>query len=106
MKMMMGDYKSLFHDTPPGLKDARESLEQLIEEVKTTYKIPTSKIVLAGFSQGSMLSVDVALHLKENPAAVAVFSGVGISQETWALAGPNRKGMKVFQCHGTQVNDC
>jgi hypothetical protein len=41
--------------------------------------------------------------LSEPPAALGVFSGVGVSQETWKLAGPNRKGLKVFQVHGTQV---
>src|SRR5690606_13976484 len=92
MKVMMGDFKSVFLDHPPGLAKARECLINLVKDLKTKYMIPTSRILLSGFSQGtqviarlfmgicvgSMLSLDVALHLEENPAGVGIFSGVGI----------------------------
>ncbi len=48
-----------------------------------------------------MLSFDVALHLEDTPAAVCLFSGVGINQAEWSTMISRRKGMKVFQSHGT-----
>ena len=44
-----------------------------------------AKVVVGGFSQGSMLAMDVALSLPENCAGVAAFSSFPIVVEQWAL---------------------
>ncbi len=52
MKMMMGDFKSVFSDIPPGLDVARAHMLQLIKELECKFTIPITKMVLCGFSQG------------------------------------------------------
>jgi len=56
---------------PASLAASRESLLHFIDEVKTRY--PTTKLVLAGFSQGAMMALDVGL--RSDAAAIVVMSG-------------------------------
>jgi phospholipase/carboxylesterase len=49
-------------EVPEGLAPARRNLMALIDEVSRSSGLPTSKIVLGGFSQGAMLAVDVSLR--------------------------------------------
>jgi len=102
LKVMSGNLKDVFTVPPPGLADSRALILKLVEELKDYNNVSTSKIVLCGFSQGSMLATDVALHLPESPAGLVVFSGVILAQEEWVAHAPARKGLKVFQSHGQQ----
>lgn len=89
-----------FH-TPPGLDEARKRMVGLIDALKAQYSLPTKRIVIGGFSQGAMLTTDVALHLPEPPAALLVLSGTYVAEPVWKPLVANRKGLKVLQQHGT-----
>jgi phospholipase/carboxylesterase len=88
---MQGDYESVFHKRPVGIEKARETLIKVIAEVREELKLPMSKFVIGGFSQGAMLSTDVCLHLEENPAYLAVMSGMLVAKEDWEKLAPNKK---------------
>ncbi|PRP78915.1 phospholipase/carboxylesterase [Planoprotostelium fungivorum] len=103
MKVLSGQVDAIFDSDFNGdVQKARATVISLIEEVKKLTGLPTSKIVLAGFSQGAMLMTDVALHLEESPAALVIFSGVLINRSQLRTRASSRKGLKVLQCHGTQ----
>jgi pimeloyl-ACP methyl ester carboxylesterase len=106
---------------PPGLDEARRAVLAMIEQVQRDTNLPLSRFILAGFSQGAMLATDVALHLPESPAALAIFSvrmsshartrrthrartalmhdtipqGVLICEDEWKPLMSKRQGMKV-----------
>lgn len=90
----------MFADVPEGLSKARLALLSLLEETSRQTKLPLSRIVLGGFSQGAMLATDVALRLEEAPAALCIMSGALTSEADWRKRAPARRGLKVLQSHG------
>jgi phospholipase/carboxylesterase len=87
-------------EVPAGLADAREHVVAMLGELDKTLR--PSKLVLGGFSQGSMLSVDVALRTSLPLAGLVVMSGALIAASEWTELAPKRKGLAVLQSHGTR----
>jgi phospholipase/carboxylesterase len=81
---------------PAELADARRTGEQLVAELG----VPWKDLILGGFSQGSMLAVDLALRAPETPRGLIVLSGNLINEKAWRELAPRRKGLKFFQSHG------
>jgi phospholipase/carboxylesterase len=96
---------SQLHDkTPPGIEDATESLAQCIREVLQGLG-DGGKYVLGGFSQGAMLTVNVALSGEvPAPDVLAICSGTLIRQPQWreALLNGRLRRTAVVQSHGRQ----
>jgi phospholipase/carboxylesterase len=101
--MMDGTFRERSrNDRPEGLEDARAMLLRLVDEVRRETGLPTSRIVLGGFSQGSMLTVDVATQLAEAPAGILAWSGTLLNEEEWRDKGARHQGLRVVQSHGRQ----
>jgi len=107
MKWMMaasggGDsLATLIREEPPGLAECRVRLGALVGEARALCgDIPTSQVVLAGFSQGAMTAMDLALQLDEPVAGVTMLSGAPIVVDQWAASLKTKKGLKVFISHG------
>jgi phospholipase/carboxylesterase len=64
-----------------GLSRARPVVDQLIDKLLADHNLPASKLTLAGFSQGTMLSLYAGLQRKEPIAGILGYSGalIGIS---------------------------
>lgn len=88
------DYSEI---TPLGIDFAREKIFQFLKEIN----VPLSDIIFGGFSQGSMLSVDVALRLPEKIKALLVLSGTLLNESIWMEFGKTKAGLPFFQSHGT-----
>jgi len=105
MRLQLGDPEALREyrrKEPEGMAFARARLLQLVSEVLEATALPASKLLLGGFSQGAMLTTDVALRLPEAPAGLVLLSGTLLLEDEWAKLAPGRKGLKVFQGHGRQ----
>lgn len=89
-------------ERPEGMLEARNAMLALIEDVKAQTGLDESRIVLGGFSQGSMLTVDVATRLETSPAGLIAWSGTLLNEDEWRQHGPRHKGLKVVQSHGRQ----
>ena len=85
---------------PEGMAAARKALLALVREVADGTGLPLQRIVLGGFSQGSMLATDVALRLEEAPGALVVLSGTLLTEDVWRQKAAARAGLPVFQSHG------
>ncbi|MBL8919099.1 MAG: phospholipase [Myxococcaceae bacterium] len=85
---------------PDGMPAARRAVHALVNEVMNSAGVPFSKLVLGGFSQGAMISTDVALRLEEAPAGLVVLSGTLLLEELWRTKATARAGLPVFQSHG------
>lgn len=96
------DMLALAANVPEGLKEVRRSLRAALEDILATSGLPMSKVVLGGFSQGSMLATDVAARLEESPAALVLYSGAPIAIDEWTPRLKRRAGLKVVQTHGRQ----
>jgi len=67
-----------------------------------------SRFVIAGFSQGAILSMDVSLHLPRDndsdpsPLNVVCWSGGLMCSQEWEKLVDKRKNIKVIASHGKQ----
>jgi phospholipase/carboxylesterase len=97
-----GRIRDLSQETPKGLAPAREQIVALLKDVEHKLGADPHKTVLGGFSQGAMLSCDVLLHTARPYAGLVQLSGNLLAQPVWGPLMPKRKGLPVFQSHGTQ----
>eukprot|EP01063_Lacrimia_lanifica_P007544 TRINITY_DN14830_c0_g1_i1.p2 TRINITY_DN14830_c0_g1~~TRINITY_DN14830_c0_g1_i1.p2 ORF type:complete len:265 (+),score=89.63 TRINITY_DN14830_c0_g1_i1:56-796(+) len=106
MQMRMGKSDALaplIRKEFEGIPSCRNSGEQLVGAILAACPSLThDRIHLAGFSQGAMTAMDLALHLPTTVGSVAMFSGAPIMVDKWAerLQGPHAQKMKVFISHG------
>lgn len=94
------DWQRLMEEVPEGLQAARGALEALLAELGAGTGLGMERTVLGGFSQGAMLSVDVALRSRVAPAGLCILSGALVARPEWEARAPARKGLPVFQSHG------
>lgn len=99
--LITGEARDLTRDVPEGLAPARAKLIALLEDCEQKLGADPAKTVLGGFSQGAMLSLDVALHTDRPLAGLVLMSGTLLAEDEWIPRMPSRKGLPVFQSHGT-----
>jgi len=92
-----GRPRDLSEGEPEGMAESRRLLQGLIDDLGEDY----ARLIFMGFSQGSMMSVDLALRAPKSPAGVVVLSGTLLDQETLSRLAPARKGLRFFQSHGS-----
>lgn len=97
--MMMGTPRDLSEEYPEGLSAARAQLESHLSAVETEFGVKRGELVLGGFSQGAMLSCDVAIH-GEAPKSLVLLSGALLARDEW-LPAMKDSSLNVFQSHGT-----
>lgn len=98
--MVSGRLAELRDEVPEGLAEARQQLLELIAALPGALEAPLDCWALGGFSQGAMLSTDVALHAATPPSALVLMSGTLLCQKEWTALMPARAGLPVFQSHG------
>lgn len=92
-----GKPRDLSGGEPAGMADARAELQAALEELAA----PWESLVLMGFSQGSMMAVDLALRAPQAPAGVGILSGTLVDRKTLAKLAPKKPGLPFFQSHGS-----
>ncbi|WP_224361134.1 alpha/beta hydrolase [Hyalangium versicolor] len=103
MELLMGrqrDWETYAQAVPEGLVAARRAVMSAVSALSAATKLPYGRIVLGGFSQGSMVTTDVALRLEESPAGLCILSGTLIAREEWKARASSRQSLPVFQGHG------
>jgi phospholipase/carboxylesterase len=101
-KVARGALDDIYDEVPEGLASARRALTAVVETALNDAGLGYDALVLAGFSQGSMLAMDLTLRLDEPPAALCLFSSIIICRDQWRQRAPKRRGLKVFMAHGRQ----
>lgn len=94
--MMMGTFRDFSEITPPGLDVAREKALAMIDALA----IPFDKLIIGGFSQGAMLSTDIALRHNKNPRGLFILSGTLLNKDIWVELAAKKSSMTFFQSHG------
>ncbi len=85
--MQRGQARQLAEETPEGLASAREKLEGALASLETSHGLRRERTILGGFSQGAMLTTEIALHAAERPfAGLAILSGTLLSEARWTAA--------------------
>ncbi len=81
--------------SPGGLKVASSLVRKLLVNVP-------QPIVLGGFSQGAMLSAEIAFQTDQDLAALVLLSGTTVNEVAWVERFPGRRMMPIFIAHGRQ----
>jgi len=97
LAMARGEMRDLTRDEPEGLAEARAAVVAMLDELD----VMPGRLVLGGFSQGAMLATDVTLRDPRPLAGLVILSGTLLAEDVWRPLMPARKGLRVFQSHGT-----
>ena len=81
------------HDT---IDDSRQLILKFIDEIVARYPTPRGKLILAGFSQGALMALDVGFRTQQPLAGIVVMSGALYEDEL-----PNLRALPVLIVHGT-----
>ncbi|MCF5708065.1 phospholipase [Pseudomonas syringae] len=85
------------------LKNSTDKLTAFIGQATSKYKTRPDKVFLVGFSQGAMMSYEVALRQPALVGGIAALSGRLLSVVKSELKpGDELKGLNVFIGHGTE----
>ncbi|MGC4093539.1 MAG: alpha/beta fold hydrolase [Polyangiaceae bacterium] len=88
---------------PPGLDEARTALTALLDEWRA--RLPGRPLVLGGFSQGAMLSLDWALRSPDALAGLVLLSGCSVAADESLPYAKRRSGQRFYQAHGNSDPD-
>jgi phospholipase/carboxylesterase len=99
-RRMRGERVDRSDEQPAALPALREQLLRALEAIEQTLTVPRSQLLLGGFSQGSMLACDVALHAEQKPAGLILLSSTLIARSQWTARMPSCAGLPVLQTHG------
>ena len=97
-----GRIRDLSIEAPNGLALARDRFLPFLQALSHAFPIDYQQTVIGGFSQGAMLTCDAVLHTGYPFAGLVQLSGNLLAQAVWSPLMPARKGLPVFQSHGTQ----
>ena len=92
----------LTNDDPNYILDesikAEKKLNKFINEVKSEFGLSNNEIILSGFSQGCMMSINLGLTADQEYNCVVGFSGKIINQEN--LKARKKASTKILLIHG------
>lgn len=97
-----GDYDVLKDFSPEGLPEARDALDVACSAALLDAGLTRENLILGGFSQGAMISAELALHRAEPLAGLILWSGTLIRQAYWKQQAARTPQLRVVQSHGTQ----
>lgn len=95
-----GSMHSWIAEIPEGLDNARVQMRRFLDQLQARFAIANDQLVLGGFSQGAMLSIDTALHRDAPLAGLVLMSGTLTAESVWAPRFPQLAGVPVLQSHG------
>jgi phospholipase/carboxylesterase len=87
-------------EIPDGLVEARDRVTQFLDQLAARFAIAPGRLVLGGFSQGAMLSLDAALHRPAPPAGLILMSGTLTAEAAWQPRMAGLAGVPVVMSHG------
>lgn len=88
-------------EVPEGLAAARTAMLAVLDALARDHRRRDDAFVLGGFSQGAMLSVDLALR-GARPRGLVLLSGTLVAEAQWRPHAAAIAGVRVFQSHGTK----
>lgn len=94
--MMRGEYRDLTKIRPQGIDIIVESGLEFLEHLQNTYE----KVIIGGFSQGSMLATELTLRAKKKPTGLILLSGALLDEKNWKSWAKDLNGSFLFQSHG------
>ena len=92
-----------FDGWPPrgqSLQEARAAVLELIDALVARYPTPPGKLIVSGFSQGGLMSIDVGYRTRQQVAGIVVMSGAIAEEDAPDFAA--KPDIPVLIVHGTE----
>lgn len=83
---------------PNSIKRSRNLLMIFTDEILERYATPPGKVILSGFSQGGLMSLDVGFRTRQKIAGIVVMSGALYESDP----PPFSRDIPVLMVHGTE----
>jgi len=96
-----GRTRERLHLVPEGMAEARAQLVATLDQLEAELGVSSERMILGGFSQGSMLACDVVLRESRPFAGLVLLSSTPLCIQEWQPLMAARKGLPVLQTHGT-----
>lgn len=97
-----GEFRNLRSESPPELPALRNRYQQFLSDLSEQFSLAPARMILGGFSQGSMLATDVALHADLPVGGLVVWSGTLLNEKVWRGQQSQLKSLPILQSHGHQ----
>ncbi|MFO1065313.1 MAG: lysophospholipase [Pirellulales bacterium] len=98
-----GQYELIREESPEGIDAARTALVGTVNILLNEYDLDMSALVLGGFSQGAMLSMECACcGFDGPPAGLVLYSGCLIREKQWKAGADKLRDCSIVQSHGDQ----
>ena len=94
--------RSYATEIPPGMEEATDQVVQMIKATQEQLGVPNERLIVGGFSQGSMAACNAVFTRNLSPAALVILSGTPVNLEVWKAGMAPHSGLPVFQSHGQQ----
>jgi phospholipase/carboxylesterase len=99
--MEQGQYEQVRRESPPGIDEARAAITEVVTTALARTGLSERRLLLGGFSQGAMLSMECACcGLDSAPAGMALYSGCLIREDQWTPRAAKLADTRVVQSHG------
>lgn len=98
--MRTGALDALEKAEPEGLSASSRAVAAALRAVRERF--PAGKMVVGGFSQGSMVALDVAASTDVEMEALVLLSSTLMARSRWFPALQKRENFPCFQSHGTE----
>jgi len=89
------------NESPEAVRFALQAFDSFVQEVLERYRVPASKVVLLGFSQGGAVALRYGLPRPDRFAGIAVLSGSLRQVEDLRPDLPAERKQPIFVGHGT-----
>ena len=93
---MRGDVVDFGEVFPDGMAEAEGRIKSLIKNLR----IDLNDLILGGFSQGAMMTCQVALTLPTDVCGMILFSATTINLKVWEREAPRHSAIPFIQSHG------
>ena len=93
--------RSYAAEVPPGMEEATDQVVKMLEAMQAQLGVSDERIVLGGFSQGSMAACNAVFTRNVTPGGLVVLSGTPVNLDAWKSGMAQKQQVPVFQSHGT-----
>lgn len=92
--------RSYAQEIPPGMEDATDGVVEMIAALQRELGVPSERLLVGGFSQGSMAACNAVFTRNITPGGLVILSGTPVNLEAWKAGMASKRGVPVFQSHG------
>jgi len=92
--------KSYESEVPAGMEEATDRVVNMLRGMQEALEVPADRLVVGGFSQGSMAACNAVFTRQVEAAGLVILSGTPVHLDAWVEGMAAAPDLRVFQSHG------